>query len=398
MAEGPSAIVLGLFDTGLGAARSLGRSGLKVLGLDPDRRMPGFASRFCESAVCPEPVTNPDGVVEQLLRLRGTLESPVVLFPSSDAFVLLVSRRRNSLREGFLMALPDAGIVEATLDKRRQYEMAAATGTPFPATYWPQTVEDGSRIGREVAFPALIKPCRGHLWRERFGGNHKGFRVDNAGQLEERLGEVLPTGLDVVVQAVIPGPNTNHFKVCAYIDERGEALAIFTLRKIRQYPTDFGVGTLVESIHYPELVELGLKFLRGIGYRGIGSAEFKRDERDGALKLIELNPRLWQQNILATDCGINFPLIQYLDLTGQHPKPQTEFKEGVRWFDAMADFQAFWSYFRRGELSIGAWVRSWIGARSFATFALDDLRPFLRANEYGLKYLRAPRYAMRHRS
>ncbi len=184
VAERPSAIVMGLFDTGLGAVRSLGRAGLTVFGLDSDRRVPGFASGFCESAVCSDPVTDPDGVVEQLLGLRATLDDRVVLFPSTDAFVLLVSRRRESLREGFLVALPDAGILEATLDKRRQYEMAAATGTPFPATYWPQTVEDWRRIGREVPFPALIKPCHGHLWRERFGGNHKGFRVDNAGQLE----------------------------------------------------------------------------------------------------------------------------------------------------------------------------------------------------------------------
>ena len=66
---------------------------------------------------------------------------------------------------------------------------------------------------------------------------------------------------------------------------------------------------------------MGKRFLESIGYRGIGSAEFKRDERDGELKLIELNPRYWQQAALAERCGVNFPLAQYLDLQRWGPGP-----------------------------------------------------------------------------
>ncbi|NMC78612.1 MAG: hypothetical protein GYA59_04545, partial [Chloroflexi bacterium] len=146
------------------------------------------------------------------------------------------------------------------------------------------------------------------------------------------------------------------------------------------------------------LAELGLNFFRGIDYRGIGSIEFKRDERDGQLTMIELNPRLWQQNIQATACGMNFPLIQYLDLTGNHPHAQTNFREGVRWLDAMADFQSFWDYHRQGKLSSWEWIRSWARARSFATFAPDDLGPFFKASRYGAKYLRLPLYLLKHLS
>jgi predicted ATP-grasp superfamily ATP-dependent carboligase len=47
----------------------------------------------------------------------------------------------------------------------------------------------------------------------------------------------------------------------------------------------------VQSVEYPELLALGKAFFKKIGYRGVGSAEFKLDDRDGTLKLIELNPR-----------------------------------------------------------------------------------------------------------
>ena len=200
-----------------------------------------------------------------------------------------------------------------------------------------------------------------------------------------------------MVQSIIPGPNTNHFKVSAYIGRAGEPLAVFTLRKIRQCPTEFGVGTMVESVHYPELRDLGLQFFRRIGYRGIGSIEFKKDDRDGKLTMIELNPRLWHQNGLAADCGMSFPLIQYLDLSGQNPAPLTTFKEGVCWLDAMADFQSFCDYHSRGELSVWSWLRSISRARSFTIFAPDDMGPFFSASQYGLKLLKGPRYAWRRR-
>lgn len=392
-----SAYVLSLFDTGLGAVRSLGRAGIPVIGLDSDPCMPGFKSRFCAAKLCPNPVHQPDELAQFLLEEGRRLERPGVLFPASDAFVLFLSRYRDDLTAYFRFAFPPANVLEAIVNKRRQYELAEQVGTPYPRTFYPETMEDVERIKGELEYPAFIKPHYGHLWREKFGGTHKGFKVHTPQELVDRFKTILPTSLQVIVQSIILGPNTNHFKVSAYISQKGEPLAVFTLRKIRQYPTEFGTGTMVESLRYPELVELGLKFFQGIGYRGIGSIEFKRDERDGQLKLIELNPRLWQQNIHAAVCGINFPLVQYLDLTGQNPDPLTEFAEKVQWLDAVADFQAFWDYFRRGELSPWAWLRSWRGVKAFATFAWDDLGPFLRANEYGLKYLRLPLYVMRHR-
>lgn len=391
------AFVLSLFDTGLGAIRSLGRIGIPVIGLDSDPDMPGFKSKYCAARVCPDPVYKPEELAEFLMNEGMKLEHPGIIIPASDAFVLFLSRFRDDLSVYFNFLLPPADVLEAIINKRLQYEMAEKIGTPYSKTFYPETLHDVEQIQKDLEYPAFIKPYCGHLWREKFGGIHKGFKIHNARELKDRYKEIFPTGLQAMVQSIILGPNSNHFKVNVYIGKAGKPLAIFTLRKIRQYPTEFGVGTMVESIHYPELADLGLKFFNGIGYRGIGSIEFKKDDRDGKLKMIELNPRLWQQNIHPTICGINFPLIQYLDLTNQNPLPQMEFKDGIKWWDSLADFEAFLWYFRRKQLSPIAWVCSWKGIRSFATFAFDDPAPFFKANEYGLKYLRGPLYVFRRR-
>jgi len=387
------AVVLSLYDTGLAAIRSLGRLGIPVVGIDARPGMPGLKSRYCTAKLCPDPVHAGDELLEFLVAEGRRLDRPGILFPASDPFVLFVSRYRDELSPWYRFALPSTDVMEAIVDKSRQYEMAEEVGTPYPRTFYPESLAEVERIKDLVDYPAFIKPHYGHLWREIY--DCKGFQVHNPAELEERFAQILPSGLRVMVQSIIPGPNTSHFKVSAYIGQTGEPLAVFTLRKIRQWPTEFGIGTMVESLNYPEMRDLGLHFFRAIGYRGIGSIEFKKDARDGKLKMIELNPRLWLQNGLATDCGMNFPLIQYLDLSSQDPVPLTTFRERVCWLDSMDDLRAFWSYHKQGELSVRAWLGSVSRARSFATFALDDPGPFLSASQWGLKYVKGALHVLR---
>ena len=93
------AFVLSLFDTGLGAVRSLGRAGIPVIGLDADTNMPGFKSRYCTAKVCPDPVHDPEKLVQFMLDEGKRLDQPGVLFPASDAFVLFLSRYRDDLSQ-----------------------------------------------------------------------------------------------------------------------------------------------------------------------------------------------------------------------------------------------------------------------------------------------------------
>lgn len=360
--------------------------------------MPGFASRYCQSKLCPSPIYEPEELVEFLITEANKYDQPPVIIPASDAYVQLLSRFRQQLQKSFLFILPPASVLEAMVNKRKQYEIAKEAGIPISKTFYPETLDDVEDIQDQLTYPAFIKPYVGHIWREKYGGSHKGFKVFNQEDLRQRYSEIFANEMQAMVQAIIIGPNTNHFKVCVYINQQGEPRLVFTLRKIRQYPTEFGVGTLVESFWHPEVAQLGLHFLKYIGYRGIGSIEFKKDERDGQIKMIELNPRLWQQNIHATDCGMNFPLMEYLDLIGKCPAPIEGFEEGIRWWDSYLDFQSYWEFQKLKELTFIEWVSSWIGAKSHPLFALDDLGPYLRSVDYGARYLRLPFYLLKHKN
>jgi predicted ATP-grasp superfamily ATP-dependent carboligase len=209
--------------------------------------------------------------------------------------------------------------------------------------------------------------------------------VDDAPALIALFAEIFAAGQTALVQSFIAGPNTNHRKVCAYFDAAGRELAVVCMRKIRQYPVDFGVGTLMETVVEPEVRELGLRFFRALRWRGPGSIEFKRDEHDGRWKLIELNPRLWQQHALAATAGVSFPLIQYLDATGR-TVPQSDYAVGVRWLDEFRDPRSALEHQRHGRLTLTGWARSLRSVRSWSLWAADDPGPFLAAaRHYGSK-------------
>jgi len=132
-----------------------------------------------------------------------------------------------------------------------------------------------------------------------------------------------------------------------------------------------------------------------MGYRGIAGLEYKRDAEDNQYKLLDFNPRLMLSDGLTAFCGINLPLIQYLDLTGQTPAPRRETTQGVKWLESIADFQAFKQYHERGELTFKDWLKSLWGARVFALFAWDDPLPFLVARKFGLAYGRILEYLIK---
>jgi predicted ATP-grasp superfamily ATP-dependent carboligase len=164
---------------------------------------------------------------------------------------------------------------------------------------------------------------------------------------------------------------------------------------VRQYPPNSGTVTLAISERNPELVASGTHFCRSIGYRGIVGLEYKRDGEDNQYKLLDFNPRLMLSDGLTAYCGINLPLLQYLDLTGQTPAPRREYQEGVGWLESIADFHAFRQYHERGELGFSDWLKSIRRAKAFALFAWDDPLPFLVARKFGLSYGRILTYALR---
>jgi len=114
--------------------------------------------------------------------------------------------------------------------------------------------------------------------------------------------------------------------------------------------------------------------LSALGFTGIVEVEFKRDVRDGKLKLLDINPRAWGWHSLGRAAGVDFPYLLWLMLRGED-LPRIRGRAGVRWVRALTDLPTALGEIRAGRLSIGAYLLSLRGPIEFAILAADDPMP-----------------------
>lgn len=138
---------------------------------------------------------------------------------------------------------------------------------------------------------------------------------------------------------------------------------------------DYGNSSFATSTLEPSVVDLSMKLLTSIRYQGLAGVEFKKDPRDGAFRLMEVNPRSGMSEGLAVDSGVDIPYIAYRDALGLHVEPVDTYQVGVKWIDLGWDISSYWHRRQTTGLSFWTWARSVAGARSYAYFAWDDPLP-----------------------
>ena len=326
--ELPPAVVVDVtWVNGLGAIRSLGRAGVPVIALDHRASALGFRSRYCLGLRCPHPDDEEERFVEFLVELGDALGSPAPIFPTHDEGLRAVARGRDKLGDRYLYPFPSWEALAPIQSKRGQLQAAGAAGIAVPQTRHPRSEEDARAVAEELGYPVLVKPSEPVGFRRRFG--RQAFRCETADDVDRAYGQAVD--FEPMVQELIPGGDEELYTLGSYLDEGGEALGLFSGRKLLQSPPGIGTCRLGEARWVQEVVDQGLALLRELRFHGLSQVEFKRDPRDGRFKLMEVNPRLWQWHSLAAACGVDFPRIAYDDLLGRASAAARMNGDGRRW-------------------------------------------------------------------
>lgn len=385
--------VLGAFETALGVVRSLGSSLKREVYVFDNKKDIAFYSRYSKAFIIPDPQIDSKAFLDYIIDKADKQKTKPVLFITSDKFLNVISQNREILSQSLLFNLCSNTTLNAIKDKYLLYKLALNNNIIVPKTFKIEnTIDLHYLLQSNLEFPLFLKGLDVNLWREKIHGSLKGFVVKDQIELKKKASSILLHNVPFVAQEIIPGPDTNHYKVCVYYSKKGEQLLNFTLRKIRQNPIHFGVGSVVESLKYPELAELGKKLFDSIEFKGVGSAEFKLDQRDKTLKLIEINPRYWQQNYLSTACGMNFPLMDYLEVLGKSFNSQNNFQSGIKWINRYMDFDSFLEYRKEKSISFIEWRKSLSGHKVYSDFRYNDPFPILFEIGFGKKIFRLPNY------
>lgn len=357
---------------GLAVVRSLGRHGIPVWVLHHGDQLLATLSRYNRRTLewpSQDEKENVDFLVQLVERenIRDWL-----LFPTGDEGAAMVARHHQKLSDYFQLTSAPWDVLQWLYDKRLTYRLAEMVGVDHPWTVYPANCDQVA--ASDCSYPVILKPAYRTSFN-RFTAS-KAWRVDTPEQLLARYDEaktlVEPGAL--MIQEIIPGGGESQFSYTALCRE-GQPLASLTAKRVRQIPMDFGrASTFVETLDDAAVSASAAHLLRVLRYTGIVEVEFKRDPRDGKLKLLDINPRVWGWHSLCASAGVDYPYLLWLMTVGE-PIPETKAAVGARWVRMSTDAPMAIREILSCRLSLRDYLRSIRSPLSTAIYASDDPLP-----------------------
>jgi D-aspartate ligase len=374
-------LVLGLLPAGLAAARSLGRAGVAVHGGVFRRNEFGLHSRFLRSRC----VATAGSQAERDRRLLTFLrvlarEERAVLVPERDEHVDFVLRNWDEVRALADVPLPDDPAAVRRLRRKDVLpQVAAEAGVASPKTIAAES--EAAFNGNALAPPFLLKPVEGQDYALTFG--HKAAVATTEDEALKLWRAARGHGFDLIVQELIPDSHEHVFSLFTYVGREGEPLASVVGRKVRQGPLRFGTSAVFETRLEPEVLELGQRLLRSVGYRGFAHVEFAHDPRDGVYKVLEVNTRMPVWAGIAMNGPFDIARVAYADLRGGEVEPIGVLQEKLTWVYLAKDLWVSAQMARQRELSLREFLAQHVRTGKVgAVFALDDPLPALASVSY----------------
>jgi D-aspartate ligase len=368
----PPAILFGGFFQSMQVMLSLAARSIPTYVLN-DRWAEARFSRFARAIRLPEDIPYAEAAAAFLTGNASDYLEGSVLLAAGDQELEIMSNHRETLAKKFRLDLSNPVAQLMMLNKLATYKAAKEAGVPTPRFWQIRTEEDIHRLRDEFVYPLIVKPNVSHIFQHKF--KRKFFVAENFQQLLDNYRVTDSAGFTVVLLEKIPGPDSKLCSYYTYLDEDGNALFDFTKRIIRRYPTNMGLASYHITDRVERVRELSLKLFRHVGLQGLANAEFKYDERDGQLKLIECNARFTAANSLVAKAGFDLGNFAYNRIVGIPQPPLTSFRTGLRLWDPVRDFRAFLELRERGELTLLRWLASIMHRSSIAYFSWRDPLP-----------------------
>lgn len=330
----PGAVILGGYINALGIVRALGQREIPTAVVTTRPFDIAHRSRWCRAGPTLSWNEERSELLLELLARQAFSWKGWALYPTNDWALAALAQHRDRLLSSYRVISPPAEVAAYFLDKRLLQAAAAAVGVDQPRYYGPAA--DGMASFDRVPFPVLVKPFSGHRFFARFGC--KLVQARDAEELERCLALVTDAGIECGVHDFIPGPDSGIVTYTVYIDQRGEPRGGLAIRKLRQSPPIFGVARLAELTTIDEGLREGtLEILRRIGFRGMATAEFKRDPRDNSFRLLEINGRSVLYNALLRRGGFDTAALAWSDVVERHPRTAEITPWPGLWRNAHAD-------------------------------------------------------------
>jgi len=180
-----------------------------------------------------------------------------------------------------------------------------------------QIHNDYDTVGKQVGFPALIKPNHSE-------GSKGIMLVNNLEELKQHAPAIIAQYGECTLQEYIV--NDHYYNLMIYRTKDGKFSNHVIIKILRYYPVKGGSSCLAVSVDDNKMVDMCKRLLDALHW--VGMADFDILEKGtGDYRIIEINPRVPASLRGAEISGVNFPEIIVSDSLGK-PIPHYEYITG----------------------------------------------------------------------
>ena len=326
---------------GLIVTRSLGKKKIEVITADSERLSAAFFSKYSKNHfLYPSPLNSSTAFINKIKKYVETKKIDV-LMPINSTETLLISKYKDKFEPYTEVPFADYSKMIRLHDKEELAKIATELSLPIPKTYFVEDATDIRKIAKIIEYPAVIKLKDA---TSSVGIQYVYSEDEFLSRYKQVILKYALTPHDYpLVQEYVPGGG---YGVSALFNQ-GDIRAIFTHKRLREYPISGGPSTFRESIRHPEMEKIATKILEHVDWHGVAMVEFKLDERTNKPVLIEINPRFWGSINQAIASGVDFPYLLYKMAIDGDVQPVLNYKVGVRTRFLMDDFLALFSQLKR---------------------------------------------------
>ena len=372
------AVILGAnYFIALSILRSLGPHKIHCVTFDHSKEnaYASLSKYVSEKHITPHYKDEAEAFLKYLIDYAKKQEEKPVLFPCADNYVEFIDTYLDELNKYYLIPQSKKGLYTEVMNKDTLADLAIKYYAPIPYSVRSNDKDLIAKIEKNTDYPVLVKPVDSPAFTKVF--RCKSFVVNNEAELRETIHKCNEAQVEVIVQQIIEGFDDHMYTYDAYVNQKGKVSHWVTCNKFRQWPINFGASSFTIQKYVPELHTLGAPFLEKMGWRGFAEIEFKKDAKTGEYYVIEINVRTTTLNSMLEASGVNFPYVQYMELTGHEESPYCVEKDTniAFWFE-YEDMLAIREYIRQKQLTLKEILPTFNRRLVPAVFDIHDIRPF----------------------
>ena len=321
----------GLWRKSLSAVRSLGKSGYNVTVFGDSIFTTSFWSCYTTKWVrCPVAKDDSGAFGSRFISFlrKNKRQDKAILLPMEDDTLNWVSENRHELSEYVDFLIPTQKALTVGQNKSDTLALAAKLGLPIPETIFPSSIEDFLKDIKRIVSESS---SRNYIVKPVHGSGSSGLIYLENSLTTDWESHWAEHGALIIQERI--SPLGQGIGVSVLFDSQSNCLAVFVHARLQQYPNSGGPSTSRVSIKDDVLVEMSLRLLKELQWRGVAMVEWKMDPNNGVPKLMEINPRFWGSLELAVRAGVDFPLLYARAVLGERNECQKKYSIGVicRW-------------------------------------------------------------------